>query len=112
MYEGYEQLLCQNGHYHIVDLHRQQSFWQHAYEMAYGSDEEEKNWRCPDCQAPLAWIHGVDTTNDAGDPAHLEIKTPAETCICTAFSEASNKTSVAAFGSTLKKLPQHLVSNL
>jgi len=84
MYEGYEQLLCQNGHYHIVDLHRQQSFWQHAYEMAYGSDEEEKNWRCPDCQAPLAWIHGVDTTNDAGDPAHLEIKTPAETCICTA----------------------------
>jgi hypothetical protein len=70
-YEGYEQILCKNGHYHTVD----------AMEVAY-DDTFNSSWRCKDCNAPMAWIHSVDTTNDAGTPAYLELKTAAEFCEC------------------------------
>ncbi len=49
-YEGYEQLLCENGHYLTEDCYEFDS-----------SDTEE--WRCPVCQAKLAWWNSVDITN-------------------------------------------------
>ena len=43
-YEGYEQCLCENGHYFIKDA------W----------DEERP---CPYCQSPIVWENSVDETN-------------------------------------------------
>lgn len=69
-YEGYEQILCQNGHYNIAD----------AFDLMDNSDYI--NWKCSECGAKMAWTHSVDTTNDEGDPAPLTVKTPAEICTC------------------------------
>lgn len=44
-YEGYEELLCGNGHYFAHDC--------------YGDAPET----CPRCGAPWAYSHGVDQTN-------------------------------------------------
>lgn len=44
-YEGYQQLLCKNGHLMNID----------AYENA--------PFRCPDCNEPIVWWNGVDETN-------------------------------------------------
>jgi len=49
-FEGYEQKLCQNGHY-----------WQNNVYDSYGSDEDPEN--CPICNAPVAWYNIVDLTN-------------------------------------------------
>jgi len=71
-YEGYEQLICRNGHYHIGD----------CWEIGIG-DKAEDNWHCPNCNESLTWINSVDTTSDEGNPIKLEIKTSAGTCTCT-----------------------------
>lgn len=47
-YEGYEQLLCENGHLHMVDC------W---------DSPDPKTWRCDSCGAKLAWWNAVDQTN-------------------------------------------------
>lgn len=44
-YEGYEQLLCVNGHERVVDVY-----------------EDLKTWRCS-CGEKLAWFNCVDQTN-------------------------------------------------
>ena len=64
-YEGYEQILCTNGHYDTQDCH-----------------DSLTDWRCPSCGARKAWWNAVDQTNDSGTPAKLKVKYPAvmETC--------------------------------
>jgi len=47
-YEGYEQVLCENGHYHTYDCY---DFW------------EAKGWSCPNCGAKAVWSNMVDVTN-------------------------------------------------
>jgi hypothetical protein len=47
-YEGFEQVLCSNGHYYIFDCY---DFW------------EAENWHCPTCGAKATWSNMVDTTN-------------------------------------------------
>lgn len=65
-YEGYEQYLCENGHY-----------WEEG--CSYGNEDPIP---CADCGKPPVWVHSVDTTNDEGEPVVLKLKTPSklETC--------------------------------
>lgn len=72
-YEGSEQILCKNGHYHWCDCY---SF-------------HEESWQCHICGAEAAWTNSVDETNGS-DPKtghgygyiELEMATPIETCVC------------------------------
>jgi len=47
-YEGYDQVLCENGHYYTYDCWE---FW------------EPNGWECPTCGAKAAWSNSVDITN-------------------------------------------------
>jgi hypothetical protein len=65
-YEGYDMLLCEDGHYHQVD----------AFELI---DRDE--WKCPekDCGKRLIWINSVDETNGVDEetgqcPGYVELE--------------------------------------
>ena len=45
-YEGFEQVLCANGHYEILDCH-----------------EDIEKYCCIKCNAKIVWTNSVDTTN-------------------------------------------------
>lgn len=47
-YEGYEQHICENGHYFNVPC---------TYSF------EEETAECPECKAPSAWMNMVNDTN-------------------------------------------------
>lgn len=66
-YEGYERVLCRNGHLATVD----------CYNSDFGPD-----WRCGVCGEPRCWREGVDQTNDAGIETHLVVhqERVIETC--------------------------------
>lgn len=49
-YEGYTEHLCSQGHYSTCDAYAE-------------------NLSCPICNAEIVWTHGVDQTNDSGNPA-------------------------------------------
>lgn len=51
-YEGYEQVLCENGHYYTYDCYE---FW------------KDKGWSCPTCGAKAVWSNMVDVTNGSYD---------------------------------------------
>lgn len=51
-YEGYDQVLCENGHYYTYDCYE---FW------------EAVGWACPICGAKAAWSNMVDNTNGSYD---------------------------------------------
>ena len=53
-YEGYEQVLCENGHYFVYD----------CYMWDWFGEGESDDWHCPFCEAALAWSNSVDTTNE------------------------------------------------
>lgn len=63
-YEGYEQLLCENGHHRAID----------AMETMYG-DYDPKTWKCT-CGAGLTWWNAVDQTNGSfeQDPDGNEVR--------------------------------------
>ena len=66
-FEGYYQLLCDNGHHFNVDAH----------------DYSAEVTRCPTCKADTAWYHLVDCTNEPNEGyIELEENTPAEICTC------------------------------
>ena len=62
-YEGYEQILCKNGHYTEIDC--------------YVFEFEE--FVCHHCGAGVGWSRGVDQTNDNGSPIDMApfLKAPA-----------------------------------
>ena len=60
-FSGYFQLLCEHGHLWLMDCYQ--------YDFA-------KVIVCPYCNAPPAWRHMVDTTNDEGNPVKLEVLYP------------------------------------
>ena len=72
-YEGYEQLLCAKGHYHIVDCY------------------DHKPNKCPakGCKSKIVWQNSVDLTNGSRDDkgkridgfVELKIKSKKR-CIC------------------------------
>lgn len=58
-YEGYEEFICENGHYWAVD----------ASVLIYGSDEERKfAYICPHCKKMAQYQCSVDETNGS-DPS-------------------------------------------
>jgi hypothetical protein len=65
-YEGYEQYLCQDGHYWEQDAYY------------------ENDTSCPimGCGKPVAWCNAVDTTNDDGNPIDLKVERDAVFCVC------------------------------
>lgn len=74
-YEGYNQLLCAEGHYWEADC--------------YADYYDELH--CPDCGNPPVWQNGVDTTNELGDgeenyPTRIRLELLSEevtrTCPC------------------------------
>jgi hypothetical protein len=52
-YSGYQQVLCDNGHYFIYD----------AYEWDFFGGECD-DWKCSICGAGLGWENSVNTTNE------------------------------------------------
>ena len=59
-YEGYEQFLCEKGHY-----------WTENSLNCFDLPHKEK---CPKCNKNPVWWHMVDTTNDSGNPVKLKVK--------------------------------------
>jgi cytochrome c553 len=64
-YEGYEQLICANGHYLVRDC--------------YAPDLDAD---CDSCGAEIAERHCVDQTNDSGVERDIEVATEAEFAEC------------------------------
>ena len=55
-YEGYEQLLCANGHYFTCDAYANVSYDENG--------PKESAIACPYCKAMSVWSNSVDQTND------------------------------------------------
>ena len=73
-YEGYNQVLCEKGHYHTFD----------AYDSYSRLD-----WKCPVCQSKVAWDNSVNLTNGSYEGkkridgyVKLKIDVPSKTCVC------------------------------
>lgn len=60
-YEGYERVLCEDGHLHEYDCYEMPDFY-----------NKENPWKCPDCGKSAAWVQGVDLTNGSYCPAWSE----------------------------------------
>ncbi|SRR5579862_197317 len=76
-YEGYDEILCSNGHRTVFD--------------AYDSPLFDGVFRCTvkGCEGSLAWSTSVDQTNGIDEETgkcpgevELEIDKPAKTCTC------------------------------
>ncbi len=69
-YQGYEQILCKNGHYYQVD----------CYEWGFSD-----GWKCSVCGAGVGWFYAVDQTNGPGEPfdlfPYLEVPAVLKTCL-------------------------------
>ncbi|KKL97011.1 hypothetical protein LCGC14_1838720 [marine sediment metagenome] len=65
-YEGYERVLCRNGHLDEDD----------CYDANFTRDE----WRCAVCGEPRCWWEQVDQTNDAGTQTHLVVHEQHQCC--------------------------------
>lgn len=66
-YEGYEQVLCKNGH--LFNM----------YDIGY-TELEDDCYKCPSCKTKPVWYNCVDQTNDSGDEyvIKLEVLTAQE----------------------------------
>ena len=75
-YEGYEQCICENGHYFQND------------DIFSGMYDDDWKPECPECKSPAAWINSVDCTNvwddgvipDSALESFLISKAEQETC--------------------------------
>lgn len=93
-FEGYFQILCENGHYFCPDVYSVANF-------AFKSYDE---WECPICQAKMAWYNIVDLTNGSededGNPidgyVELEIKEQSKCEHCG-----------SVIGETIYKIPEN-----
>ena len=86
-FEGYYQIICENGHYSCADVH--------AFDM-FGIDSD---WKCDECYGALKWFRLVETNKFSGyglfgsydvknrdvknrDDLELEIDKSADTFTC------------------------------
>jgi len=75
-YEGYERVLCANGH-----LHEFPCYWPPPF-IVGSADRASLIWTCPDCNEHAIWWEGVDQTNDEGHPTELKECIPEKTSEC------------------------------
>jgi hypothetical protein len=62
-YEGYDKILCRNGHLHHYDTYQIEN------PFSVCSETSPETWRCRYCDEPLAWYTSIDQTNgDEVDP--------------------------------------------
>lgn len=85
-YEGYCQVLCENGHYHTFDAYdsviEDSVNWQ-MYNGYGGKDQERKPWACHWCGKDIAWVNNVDETNgEAAGYVELEVEKESVFCTC------------------------------
>ena len=77
-FEGYYQILCEDGHYDDVDCYTC----------------EPEDWKCPECKKKVAWWNLVDVTNGSWEDdkridGHVELEVKSEHhCEC---SKCGNK---------------------
>lgn len=60
-YEGYEQVLCRNGHSRIYDAH--DTRFDGFFPARVMPEAGEKTWRCDNCGEMAGWVNSVDDTN-------------------------------------------------
>lgn len=82
-YEGYEQILCQNGHYNTIDA--METMYQDGYKP------------CEFCQSPIVWFNCVDTTNDDGSDYIIDLKEKISATICTCHCGNQHQISPAIY---------------
>lgn len=63
-FEGYYQVLCENGHLYLLDI--------------WDEDITLNTYKCKFCGAKKAFSHTVDQTNDEGIKVIFEIDVPAK----------------------------------
>lgn len=90
-FEGYYQILCENGHYFEYDVYSNFGIDNYGF------------WKCPECNSRLAWYNLVDETNSEEEDwcdnrIDLECKKETEYCRC----ELCGDTHV-------KELPQYYI---
>lgn len=61
-FEGYYQVLCENGHYEEVDCY----------------DFDTSMWQCPECGGHSIYQHLIDQTNGDGDEQRVEFEIEAK----------------------------------
>lgn len=72
-FEGYYQMLCENGHLLYRDV----------YDIG-GFGWEEDSELCKHCKAKIVFERLVDETNGEGEEVDLEVKIPPKTKMCSA----------------------------
>ena len=63
-FEGYNQVLCGNGHLHYVDVYEFEKYFPREFG---GSPENITLCQCPHCGTNAVWTNQVDTTNGSWD---------------------------------------------
>lgn len=88
-YEGYEIILCANGHRFTFDCYdvpplRVEEGGRHTYTDDNGEEisYDVQTWKCPDCGTYAVWWEGVDQTNDSGWSTKLVVHVPATIEVC------------------------------
>ena len=78
-FEGYYQVICKNGHYHLVDVFE--------YPIFEENDRRLKNSffpyifiKCPECDELTAWYNLVNITNGSYCSCNPEYSDNAEGC--------------------------------
>lgn len=79
-YEGYDRWLCESGHLFRADAYDYTS--NPCLSMPWYEEDTRETWKCPICQARMAWWEGVNCTNDEGHPTLLEVEKEADLCTC------------------------------
>ena len=80
-YEGFDQILCQNGHLSSYD----------AFDSPVNGSLENDEWVCPveNCNSTAVWWTAIDTTNGLEDGSNLypgqvelELVDDGGVCVC------------------------------
>lgn len=96
-YEGYEVVLCANGHRHTFNCYDSPQLSPELKEQWDVTDYDlEMCWHCPDCNSFAVWWEGVDQTNDSGWITDLKEHTPEELSTCE-HCDCSKKIKAAAY---------------
>ena len=96
-YEGYNQVLCKNGHYETFDVYM----------------DSIEHWKCSACGEGVRWWNGVDLTNGSYDDDGTRIDGYVHLKVLKEFNCACDKCGVKhTFSPTVYEIPKdkgHLI---